>query len=126
MKKLMLQMLAIATIAIVFVSCGNSTSSNNAGTPQEKLDGEWKIIKATGDYASTNEGTMYIFEGVSKLTTKLGIIKTEGNITQISDSTIAVKFQGLQNDFNYNYHFEGQSLIIEPLNSGQVFTLEKQ
>ncbi len=127
MKKTNLLILVFAIFASFLISCGEkSGSANSSGTPKEKLDGKWKIVNATGDYAEMNKGTSYIFEGVTKLTTKLGIIESKGTITEISDSTFTVKFDGMQNDFNYNYHFEENNLVVEPANSGQVLTMEKQ
>lgn len=127
MKKTNLLILAVFFIASLLMSCGQKGgSSDNAGSPKEKLDGKWKIVNATGEYADMNKGTTYTFEGVTKFSTKLGIIESKGNIAAISDSSFTVKFEGMQNDFNYTYRFDGNNLIIELLNSGQVFTLEKQ
>lgn len=119
-------------VTILASSCGNNktndTKSDKEATvsPKERLDGQWKIVKATGEFASMNEGTMYTFEGTEKLSTKLGIIESKGKIVNIDDNTFAVLFEGMQNNSNFSYHFEGENLILEPQNSGQVFTLEKQ
>lgn len=110
-----------------FSSCSNSKNKEEKEqTPQERLDGKWKIIHAEGAFAEINIGTLYIFEGTSKLTTKAGIIESKGTISEISETDFTVKFEGMQNDFNYKYHFENEFLIIEPLNSGQKFKLEKK
>jgi len=94
--------------------------------PQDKLDGNWKIIKATGDFASLNEGILYTFVGKSKLTTGSGILASSGDITVISDTSFSVLFAGMSIESNYNYRFDGANLIIEPQGSNQVLTLEKQ
>lgn len=123
---------AMILVTILASSCGNNktndTKSDKEATvsPKERLDGQWKIVKATGEFASMNEGTMYTFEGTEKLSTKLGIIESKGKIVNIDDNTFAVLFEGMQNNSNFSYHFEGENLILEPQNSGQVFTLEKQ
>lgn len=99
---------------------------SNSGAAQDKLDGKWKVTTATGDMASLNEGTPYTFVGKSKLTTGSGILANSGDITAITDTTFSVKFVGMSNASNYNYHFDGAKLVIEPQGSNQVLTLEKQ
>jgi len=99
---------------------------SNSGAAQDKLDGKWKVTSATGDMASLNEGTPYTFVGKSKLTTGSGILANSGDITAITDTTFSVKFVGMSNASNYNYHFDGAKLVIEPQCSNQVLTLEKQ
>lgn len=121
MKTSNLYFLALAILVSVIASCGKK-----AGTPKERLDGEWKIVNATGQFADMNKGTTYIFEGGTKFTSKLGIIETKGTISSISDSTFAVMYDGMQSEFNYSYHFDGDKLIIQLANSDQVFTLEEQ
>jgi hypothetical protein len=110
---------AMILITVLATSCGGNKTANDkkneeqtAVSPKERLDGKWKIVKATGEFASMNEGTLYTFEGTEKLSTKLG--------------TFAVLFDGMQNNSNFSYHFEGKNLILEPKNSNQIFTLEKQ
>ncbi|PIR77993.1 MAG: hypothetical protein COU28_04055 [Candidatus Magasanikbacteria bacterium CG10_big_fil_rev_8_21_14_0_10_36_16] len=99
---------------------------SNSGAAQDKLDGKWKVTSATGDMASLNEGTPYTFVGKSKLTTGSGILANSGDITAITDTTFSVMFAGMSNASNYNYHFDGAKLVIEPQGSNQVLTLEKQ
>ena len=101
-------------------------TANNSGAAQDKLDGKWKVTTATGDMASLNEGTPYTFVGKSKLTTGSGILANSGDITAITDTTFSVMFAGMSNASNYNYHFDGAKLVIEPQGSNQVLTLEKQ
>lgn len=127
MKKTNLFFFAIALMATIFVSCGQKGgSTENAGSPQEQLTGEWKIIKAEGSMASLNEGTSYNFMDDNKFSTKLGIIETKGTLSAKTDSTFSVMFEGMTSDFVYNYRFEGGKLIVELQNSGQIFTMEKQ
>ena len=127
----------LSVLALVGAGCSSTTSTNNNGAmtdtgstsastaSQVTLDGTWKVTSATGDMASLNEGTKYIFSGDS-LTTKLGIIETKGTITAKDDSSLTVKFEGMSSESHYNYHFDGSKLVIEPQGSGQVLTLEKQ
>lgn len=119
---------AVILFSMLAFSCGNEkkTEEQIKVSPQEKLDGVWKIVNATGEFAEINKGTVYTFEGTQKLTTKLGIIESKGAIKTMSDTSFSVLFEGMQNNSNYSYHFENEKLIIEPQNSGQVFTLEKQ
>lgn len=44
----------------------------------------------------------------------------------MDEKSFSVKFDELQNEFNYKYSFDGEKLIIEVTGSNQVFTLEKQ
>jgi len=126
----------LAVLAMVGAGCSGTTSDTNVSEDsgsavessngaQGTLDGTWKITTATGDFASLNEGTKYIFAGDS-LTTKLGIIETKGSITSKTDSEMTVQFEGMSNPSTFKYRFEGANLILEPGVSGQVFTLEKQ
>ncbi len=104
----------------------NKSDEQENTSPKERLDGKWKIVKATGEFASMNEGTIYTFYKTEKLNTKLGVIESRGKIVNIDDSTFAVLFEGMQNSSNFSYHFEGENLILEPKNSGQIFTLQRQ
>ncbi len=133
MKTSKLIFTAMILISILSSSCGSDKKANDnkndepaTASPKERVDGKWKIVKATGEFASMNIGTTYTFEGTEKLSTKLGIIESKGKIVNIDDSTFAVLFEGMQNNSNFSYHFEGENLILEPQNSGQIFTLEKQ
>ncbi|PIZ96468.1 MAG: hypothetical protein COX80_01190 [Candidatus Magasanikbacteria bacterium CG_4_10_14_0_2_um_filter_33_14] len=125
---------ALSVLALVGAGCSSTTSTGDVSDTGSKvaetatqggLDGTWKIMTATGEFASMNEGTKYIFAGDS-LTTKLGIIETKGTITSKTDSALTVQFEGMNNPSNFTYRFDGTKLILEPAGGKQVFTLEKQ
>ncbi len=122
-----LKIVAMVILTGVFMSCGSGSSkSESEQTPAEKLNGKWKIVNATGDWADLNIGTVYSFGEESAFSTKAGIIESKGKITKMDEKSFSVKFDELQNEFNYKYSFEGEKLIIEVTGSNQVFTLEKQ
>jgi hypothetical protein len=125
MKKSILNIFAAVLTAIILTSCGGG-SNDASKSPQDRLEGKWKIVQATGDFASLNEGTIYIFEGKKRFTTKKGIIESKGDLIQLDDATFTVKFDGMESEFNYTYKFDDNKLIVEAGSQGQVFTLEKQ
>ncbi|MBN2668001.1 MAG: hypothetical protein JXR60_02130 [Bacteroidales bacterium] len=90
-------------------------------SPNERIQGSWEVIGATGAMSDLNKGTRYIFQG-QDLTTSNGI-EIKGQF-KVNDSTIIWVLPNME--MNYTYRFEGEQLIIEPLNSGQILTLEKQ
>ena len=95
-------------------------------SPKEKLNGTWEIVKATGLYEKMNLGTLYIFEGTKRFSTKKGIIVNEGDIQHITDSTYSVIFDGMTTEYFFSYTFQENNLIIEAGTESQVFTLEKK
>ncbi|PIR75003.1 MAG: hypothetical protein CO030_02265 [Candidatus Magasanikbacteria bacterium CG_4_9_14_0_2_um_filter_42_11] len=138
MKNLKFSLIAAAAgFALIGAGCaGTSTpasdsSDDGAAMEQTKgdvLDGAWVITEATGQYADLNKGTTYTFDKAkSTLSTKQGIIVSNGTMSNVTDSTFSVLFEGLSNPFNYTYHFEGGKLVLELATSGgQVFTLERK
>jgi hypothetical protein len=113
---------AITLSAILLTSCGKNTGAAN-----NKLDGKWRVVQATGEIIGPNEGTEYIFEQGKKLTTKMGANERKGDIVKMTRSAIFVKFEGVHTEFVFDYKFNGEKLILELRNSdGQTFTLEKQ
>lgn len=127
---------ALSVLALVGAGCSSTTTStgdvSDTGSKvattatQGGLDGTWKIVSATGEFASMNEGTKYIFAG-DNLTTKLGIFESKGTITSKTDKELTVKFDGITTPFVYQYRMDGAKLILEVATSGgQVFTLERQ
>jgi hypothetical protein len=126
---------ALSVLALVGAGCSSTTSTgdmsdtgsktNTVATQKAALEGTWIITSATGEFASMNEGTKYIFAGET-LTTKLGIIESKGIITSKTDSEITAQFEGMNNPSIFVYRFEGSELILEPSGSRQVFTLERQ
>ncbi|MBL0055568.1 MAG: lipocalin family protein [Chitinophagaceae bacterium] len=125
--------------AILFTACGGSDKkegdpkapeekkeilSNRNGSPT-KLEGSWEIKRAEGDMASTNMGTVYEFKG-SKLAFGKGDYKNPGS-TEVTDSTFSFQADGNQLKFYYNYHFNGDTLVVSMKNGvGQVFHMVKQ
>ena len=123
MKKTINVLMAIL-VAFTLFSCGGGAKDDPSKAPHERLQGEWKIVKAEGTMASLNEGTTYIFEG-ENFTMKLGIIETNATFTA-TDSTYAYKLKDFDSEFSNNYSFEDGQLVIKPVGSDQVFYLEKQ
>ncbi|MFA7314786.1 MAG: hypothetical protein WC025_02535 [Candidatus Magasanikbacteria bacterium] len=135
----------LGVLALVGAGCSsttaNNTSTSSKTTPsavttpattsntvesQDKLDGKWKVTTATGDLAIYNKGVLYAFDGKAKLTVGSGALVNSGDITAITDTSFSVQFTGMTTTSNYNYHFDGANLVIEPQGSNQVLTLEKQ
>ncbi len=99
-------------------------SSQPAGKADARLQGKWKVVKATGALDETNVGTVYSFKGASMSTTKDGS-GPSGTFSSV-DGRIIWKLNGMDMQMTYKYKFEGANLIIEPENSGQTLTLKKQ
>ena len=95
-------------------------------TLERKLNGEWIVVNAEGDFSELNEGTIYTFTGCDKLETRKSIFSLSGEITSITASHLCVQMQGLQNPSEFDFRFEGSALILEPMNSGQILTLLKR
>ena len=91
-----------------------------------KLDGEWIVVDAEGDFSELNKGTMYTFTGCEKLETRKSIFSSSGEIISITESHLSVQIQGLQNPSEFDICFQGSALILKPMNSGQVLTLLKK
>jgi len=110
------------TLVVLISSCGSGNSVDNSLPPAERLQGEWEIVKAEGSSSGMNEGTIYSFEKDVMITGKGGS-ETKGNFIA-TDSTIIWEIGNME--MNYGFHFDGNNLIIEPLNSGQILTMEKK
>lgn len=127
MKKTISIIITTIVLTSFFMACGGGTKTEDKEqTAVEKLDGKWKIVEATGEWAELNVGTVYTFGDDDAFSTSAGISVSHGTITAKDDKSFTVKFDGLQSDFVYEYSFDGENMIIELGSSDQVFTLEKQ
>lgn len=120
MKKAINLVMALG-LFIAMMSCGNSPVVEDTRAPKERLQGSWEVTQAEGAMSELNVGTTYIFDK-TKMTTENGL-EISGEL-QATDSTILWKLETME--MNYSYHFDGNQLIIEPLNSGQVLTLTRK
>ena len=90
-----------------------------------KLEGAWEIKRAEGDMASMNEGTVYEFKG-SKLSFGKGGFLNPGK-TEVTDSTFSFQADGNELKFMYNYHFNGDTLVVSmQKGTGQIFHMVKK
>ncbi len=115
-----INLIIVAYIAVLTMSCSNS-SVDNSLPAKDRLQGTWEVVKAEGEMADLNVGANYIFEG-TKMTTEKGF-EVSGELIA-TDSTIIWKLENME--MNYTYKFDGNTLVIEPLNSGQKLYLEKK
>lgn len=99
-------------------------SAQPAGKTDARLQGKWKVVKATGAFDETNIGTVYSFKGATMSTTKDGS-GPSGTFSSV-DGRIVWKLSGMDMEMTYKYRFEGAHLVIEPENSGQTLILKKQ
>jgi len=104
-------------------SCYNK---DNMTELEMKLNGQWVVVNAEGDFSEMNIGTIYTFTGLDELETKKSIFSSKGKITSVTNNRIIVQMEGLQNPSEFVFRFEDPNLIIEPLNSGQILTLLKK
>jgi hypothetical protein len=126
--------IVVVCLFLVFVAMGGYLFYKNTHkvivTPiasQDKLDGQWKVVNATGDDAVLNEGMIYTFTGKTRLATgNNGVLTSRGAIIVIKDDSFSVQFVGISRPSSYTYYFDGDKLIIKPRSSNQVLTLEKQ
>lgn len=121
MKRLFQLLMGLSLFMLFAMSCENTASVNDTRAPKEKLQGNWEVVKANGALDDINIGTEYLFEG-NKMATSNGF-EISGELLA-TDSTILWKLETME--MNYSYHFDGNQLIIEPLNSGQVLTLTRK
>lgn len=110
----MKKIISIIIISIVMTAC----TKNSKPT----LAGDWEIVKAEGTFAEDNLGTHYIFEK-EQFTMAKGDFKNPAK-TIITDSTFTWDNGSMVSEFNY--HFDGDKLMVSPKGSDQVFTLEKK
>ncbi len=103
-------------VATIFIASLSSCGGSGSRSTKEDLQGKWEITTAIGSSSAMNIGTIYTFTDDQMST---GI--AEGKFTA-TDSTILWNVGEIE--MNYNYHFDGEFLIIEPNGSGQIFTLE--
>lgn len=93
--------------------------------PATKLDGAWEIMRAEGSMPDANIGTVYEFKG-NKLSFGKGSFTNPGT-TEVTDSTFSFQADGNELKFMYNYHFNGDTLVVEMQNSGgQIFHMVKK
>jgi hypothetical protein len=129
MKKLMIYGLILFASPVLMTSCGggNSESSESeaAKTPKERIQGKWIIVEAEGEMAELNKGTVYSFNGDNYGMSK-GIIDNKGKILEMTDNSYTAQFDGMETIYSFDYKFDGDKLVITPSGSGQNFVLEKQ
>lgn len=93
--------------------------------PASKLEGAWEIKRAEGDMAETNMGTVYEFKG-SKLSFGKGGYLNPGS-TEVTDSTFSFQADGNELKFMYDYHFNGDTLVVKMQKGiGQVFHMVRK
>lgn len=118
--------LALALAAAVPAAAAPKTpaTAQQAVKTDARLQGNWKVVKATGAFDETNIGTVYGFKGTAMSTTKDGS-GPSGTFSSV-DGRIVWKLSGMDMEMTYKYKFEGKNLLIEPENSGQTLILKKQ
>lgn len=138
--QLIKQSIVIVTSLSLLIACGGK--ENKAGEektdttqkemlkteisgPATKLEGAWEIKRAEGDMAELNLGTVYDFKGNKLSFGKDGY--TNPGTTEVTDSTFSFQADGNELKFMYNYHFNGDTLVVTmQKGSGQVFHMVKQ
>lgn len=128
----------ILFLMVMFSSCGGKDKNAETGNkdspakktaedkgPGTRLEGDWVIKRAEGDMASMNLGTVYSFKG-SKLSFTKDAYTNPGS-TVVTDSTFSFPADGNELKFMYDYHFNGDTLVVEMQNSGgQVLHLVRK
>lgn len=113
-------------LILFMFSCNQDQNSTMMDKLETKLNGEWIVVNAEGDFSELNKGTIYTFTGLQQLETKKSIFSTKGAIISVTESHLSVQMEGLQNPSEFDFRFEGPDLILEPMNSGQILTLLKK
>ncbi len=132
--------LALIISAAIFISCGGDSKKEASGEKAQqpsgenspkgtgiasKLEGAWEIKRAEGMMSETNVGTVYEFQG-NKLSFGKGDYKNPGT-TVVTDSTFSFQADGNELVFMYDYHFNGDTLVVEMQKSGgQIFHMIKK
>lgn len=131
--------LALIISAAIFISCGEDSKKEEKGEKAQqpslensptssglasKLDGAWEIKRAEGMMSEANVGTVYEFHG-NKLSFGKGDFKNPGT-TVVTDTTFSFQADGNELVFMYDYHFNGDTLVVEMQKSGgQIFHMIK-
>lgn len=133
--RLLKSSIAILFASTILIGCGGKDkktgddksvdSKTETGGSVSKLEGAWEIKRAEGDMASMNVGTVYEFNG-DKLTFSKEGFKNPGK-TEITDNTFSFQADGNEYKFMYEYHFNGDTLVVKMQGgSGQVFHMVKK
>ncbi len=130
MRRTFSLMIAISVLLIgLGTACpsgdGSASSSGAAASSTGKgIVGTWKIAKAEGSMASTNEGTVYEFGDDGKFV--LGGM-TKGDYTT-EGGKVTLKYAGMDMEQTATYELsEGDSKMVYKLEgSDQVFHMERQ
>jgi hypothetical protein len=133
-----LQSTAITLLAAMLTACAGGgqkeeekkendaeqkTTENN--DKASKLEGAWEIKRAEGNMSEMNTGTVYEFKG-NKLTFSKDGFNNPGK-TEVTDSTFTFQADGNEYKFTYNYHMNGDTLVVTmEKGTGQVFHMIKK
>ncbi|MBR9920343.1 MAG: hypothetical protein GYB31_05830 [Bacteroidetes bacterium] len=111
MKK---QLLLLAIISLAVTACKKEYD--------DPFFGEWIITEASGDFADSNEGTMYTFSENGEVSVEKGLIANEGTYTR-DDTLITVTLSGI--DLQYTYTLSDNKMEWENTTADQQWVLER-
>lgn len=111
--------------ASLLTACAGKDKKEDAKTPADKLEGAWEIKRAEGILGPQHVGAIYEFKG-NKVTCREQGFNIPGT-TLINDSTFTFQPDGYETVSMYEYHFNGDTLVVVPPNNvGQVFYMVKK
>ncbi len=123
--KLLKAIIGLLFTGIILTTCGEKDKKEDHKTLRGKLEGAWEIKRAEGIMGPQNVGAIYEFKGNKVTCRQQGFIIP--GTTLINDSTFTFQQDGQEMKSMYNYHFNGDTLVVVPPNNvGQVFYMVKK
>lgn len=105
---------------LVLFACKKEESATPENT--DPFLGKWEIVAATGDFAESNEGTVYTFEadGTVKITNGF---TTTGTYVR-TETKITYEIGGIELEFSYT--LSDNTMMWDNLSADQQFEFEKR
>ena len=100
-----------------------TTTTTTHGTTS-KLEGTWEVKREDSDPHSETVGSTYEFKG-NKLTTAKDGFRIPGTV-EVTDNTFSFLMDGGTDKIMYNYHFDGDTLVVTMKDGFQVFRMVKK
>ncbi len=112
-----------AVLIMLSTACGGGGESSSSDNP---IVGEWKVVKAEGAAASSNEGMEYVFEDDGKAKVGSGVMSTEYTYTTEGD-LLTMNYQGGDKIvLTWKFKIDGNKMTMEnTTDESQKFELEK-
>lgn len=138
--KLLKQSIAIFCATVLVVACNNNKSKTDEKTGSDstqtkssdasdkgsasKLEGTWEVKREDGQDKSDQVGSTYEFKGNTLTLNAFGM--SNPGTTEVTDNTFSFLANGGKDKVMYNYHFDGDTLVVQMQDGPQIFHLVKK